>query len=126
VSGILRRFLRCRAFRHEGGVSRDGARTPATELSQLVPSAVSVRLCDVSMRGFVAMKDGAPPIAHALPDIHAADLVDFAADVRYYLSLDPRQLPSRYLYDALGSALFEAICWLPWYRITRAEERLLA
>lgn len=72
------------------------------------------------------MKDGAPPIAHALPDIHAADLVDFAADVRYYLSLDPRQLPSRYLYDALGSALFEAICWLPWYRITRAEERLLA
>jgi dimethylhistidine N-methyltransferase len=38
---------------------------------------------------------------------------------------NPRQLPSRYLYDALGSALFEAICRLPWYRITRAEERLL-
>ena len=32
------------------------------------------------------------------------------SDVRYYLSLTPRQLPSRYLYDALGSALFEAIC----------------
>ena len=27
---------------------------------------------------------------------------------------------------ALGSALFEAICQLPWYRITRAEQRLLA
>src|SRR5438552_1170538 len=38
----------------------------------------------------------------------------------------PRQLPSRYLYDALGSALFEAICELPWYGITRAEGRLLA
>jgi dimethylhistidine N-methyltransferase len=50
----------------------------------------------------------------------------FAADVQYYLNLNPRQLPSRYLYDALGSALFEAICRLPWYRITRAEERLLA
>jgi dimethylhistidine N-methyltransferase len=50
----------------------------------------------------------------------------FAADVRYYLSLVPRQLPSRYLYDDLGSALFEAICWLPWYTITRAELRLLA
>jgi L-histidine Nalpha-methyltransferase len=50
----------------------------------------------------------------------------FAADVQYYLSQDPRQLPSRYLYDALGSALFEAICELPWYRITRAEMRLLA
>lgn len=50
---------------------------------------------------------------------------DFAADVRYYLSLTPRQLPSRYLYDDLGSALFEAICCLPWYRITRAEQRIL-
>jgi L-histidine N-alpha-methyltransferase len=50
----------------------------------------------------------------------------FAADVQYYLSQDPRQLPSRYLYDALGSALFEAICELPWYGITRAEMRLLA
>lgn len=37
----------------------------------------------------------------------------------------PRQLPSRHLYDALGSALFDAICELPWYGITRAEGRLL-
>src|SRR5579872_5676627 len=50
----------------------------------------------------------------------------FALDVRYYLSLDQRQLPSRYLYDELGSSLFEAICRLPWYPITRAETRLLA
>jgi dimethylhistidine N-methyltransferase len=50
---------------------------------------------------------------------------EFAAHVRYYLTQSPRQLPSRYLYDALGSALFEAICHLPWYRITRAEETLL-
>ena len=49
----------------------------------------------------------------------------FVADVQYYLMQQPRQLPSRYLYDALGSALFEAICCLPWYRITRAEMRLL-
>jgi L-histidine N-alpha-methyltransferase len=49
----------------------------------------------------------------------------FAGDVGYYLSLTPRQLPSRYLYDGLGSALFEAICHLPWYRITRAELGLL-
>ena len=50
---------------------------------------------------------------------------DFARDVEYYLALEPRQLPSRYLYDALGSALFDAICELPWYRITRAELGLL-
>ena len=49
----------------------------------------------------------------------------FAEDVRYYLSQTPRQLPSRYLYDALGSALFDAICQLPWYGLTRAETRLL-
>jgi dimethylhistidine N-methyltransferase len=53
-------------------------------------------------------------------------LEQFAADVRYYLSLTPRQLPSRYFYDDLGSALFESICRLPWYTITRAEMRLLA
>ena len=49
----------------------------------------------------------------------------FADDVRHYLSLTPRQLPSEYLYDELGSALFEAICRLPWYRITRTELELL-
>lgn len=49
----------------------------------------------------------------------------FASDVEYYLSQSPRQLPSHYLYDELGSALFEAICRLPWYSPTRAEARLL-
>jgi dimethylhistidine N-methyltransferase len=50
----------------------------------------------------------------------------FAADVRRDLSSTPKQLQSKYLYDALGSSLFEAICRLPWYRITRAETALLA
>ncbi len=52
-------------------------------------------------------------------------VVDFAADVRRDLVLTPKQLQSKYLYDALGSSLFEAICRLPWYRITTAERRLL-
>jgi L-histidine N-alpha-methyltransferase len=51
--------------------------------------------------------------------------LEFAQDVRFYLQLHPRQLPSRFLYDTLGSALFDAICHLPWYRITRAELQLL-
>ena len=50
---------------------------------------------------------------------------EFAADVRRDLALVPKQLQSKYLYDALGSSLFEAICRLPWYQITRAETRLL-
>ena len=49
----------------------------------------------------------------------------FAEDVARSLTSSPRQLPARYFYDELGSALFEAICQLPWYRITRAEQRLL-
>jgi dimethylhistidine N-methyltransferase len=49
----------------------------------------------------------------------------FADDVRSDLALRPKQLQSKYLYDALGSHLFEAICQLPWYRITRAETQLL-
>ena len=54
------------------------------------------------------------------------DLKDFASDVEYYLTLEPRQLPSRYVYEALGSALFDAICEVPWYGITRAELGLIA
>jgi L-histidine N-alpha-methyltransferase len=50
---------------------------------------------------------------------------DFAADVQRDLALAPKQLQSKYLYDALGSSLFEAICRLPWYLITRAERALL-
>jgi len=46
-------------------------------------------------------------------------------DVRHYLTQTPRQLPARALYDDLSSALFDAICWLPWYPVTRAECRLL-
>jgi L-histidine Nalpha-methyltransferase len=50
----------------------------------------------------------------------------FAADVARDLRLRPKQLQSKYLYDALGSSLFDAICRLPWYCITRAETRLIA
>jgi len=36
-----------------------------------------------------------------------------------------KELPSKYLYDDVGSALFEVICHLPEYGLTRADERLL-
>src|SRR5277367_3825520 len=49
----------------------------------------------------------------------------FAADVRAGLGARRKVLPAKYFYDALGSQLFEAICQLPWYPITRAETRLL-
>jgi dimethylhistidine N-methyltransferase len=52
-------------------------------------------------------------------------MTSFADDVKFHLQRVPRRLPSQYLYDTLGSALFDAICELPWYGITRAELGLL-
>jgi L-histidine N-alpha-methyltransferase len=51
---------------------------------------------------------------------------EFAADVRAGLSRSgQKELPSKYLYDDVGSALFEVISHLPEYGLTRADERLL-
>jgi dimethylhistidine N-methyltransferase len=51
----------------------------------------------------------------------------FAADVRAGLATSgQKSLPSTYLYDALGSALFEAITLLPEYGLTRADARVIA
>jgi dimethylhistidine N-methyltransferase len=53
-------------------------------------------------------------------------LKQFADNVRAGLSrVGQKELPSKYLYDNLGSALFEAITLLPEYGLTRADERLL-
>jgi dimethylhistidine N-methyltransferase len=49
----------------------------------------------------------------------------FARDVCAGLTTRPKRLSPHYFYDALGSALFDAICRLPWYDVTRAELRLL-
>jgi L-histidine N-alpha-methyltransferase len=51
---------------------------------------------------------------------------EFAAEVRASLTKPgQRELPSKYLYDEVGSALFETICVLPEYGLTRADARLL-
>ncbi|HEV2422942.1 MAG TPA: L-histidine N(alpha)-methyltransferase [Candidatus Acidoferrales bacterium] len=51
---------------------------------------------------------------------------DFAADVRAGLTTHPqKELPSKYLYDEIGSALFEVITLLPEYGLSRAGARLL-
>lgn len=50
---------------------------------------------------------------------------EFACEVRAGLSKAQKELPSKYLYDELGSALFDAITVLPEYGLTRADQRLL-
>jgi len=62
-------------------------------------------------------------LAHSItPD----PVYDFAAEVRAGLTrFGQKELPSKYLYDAVGSSLFEVISVLPEYGLTRADERLL-
>jgi L-histidine Nalpha-methyltransferase len=53
-------------------------------------------------------------------------VADMAAEVRDGLSRPvQKELPSKYLYDEIGSALFEVICLLPEYGLSRAGARLL-
>ncbi len=48
-----------------------------------------------------------------------------AEDVRRGLSSKPKRFLPKYFYDQLGSQLFEAICLLPEYYLTRAENEIL-
>lgn len=61
-----------------------------------------------------------------VPAIPVRAALDFADDVRSGLRRQgQKELPSKYLYDDVGSALFEVISHLPEYGLTRADERLL-
>ncbi|MBW3581978.1 MAG: L-histidine N(alpha)-methyltransferase [Euryarchaeota archaeon] len=50
---------------------------------------------------------------------------DLAKDVAAGLSAGQKTLPSKYFYDDEGSRLFEVICGLPEYYLTRAERAIL-
>jgi dimethylhistidine N-methyltransferase len=61
-----------------------------------------------------------------LVDLTAGDpRVGFAGDVMSGLTAKPKRLSCRYFYDTEGSRLFEAICELPEYYLTRAETEIL-
>jgi dimethylhistidine N-methyltransferase len=54
-----------------------------------------------------------------------ADREDFRRAVLDGLSRRPRAIPAKFLYDARGSALFDQICELPEYYLTRTETAIL-
>lgn len=60
----------------------------------------------------------------ALIDVLAA-AAEFADDVRAGLTAARKTLPPRWFYDELGSSLFDTICFLPEYYVTRAEAEVL-
>jgi dimethylhistidine N-methyltransferase len=67
---------------------------------------------------------GARLRVHRLADDEARG--DFSGDVRRGLTAEKKFLPPKYFYDELGSRLFEAICLLPEYYLTRAESEIFA
>ncbi|MDT7807726.1 MAG: hypothetical protein QOJ70_1539 [Acidobacteriota bacterium] len=71
-----------------------------------------------------AIEQGERLLIHRLDGAEARD--DFAEDVRRGLSARPKSLLPKYFYDALGSQLFDAICLLPEYYLTRAESEIFA
>jgi L-histidine Nalpha-methyltransferase len=76
------------------------------------------------------MLDSIPEATAARLRLHQLTSIDaraaFAADVARGLCAQPKQLFPKYFYDALGSLLFDAICLLPEYYLTRAEDEILA
>ncbi len=53
------------------------------------------------------------------------DRSEFRDAVLAGLKQRPRAIPAKFLYDARGSALFDAICELPEYYLTRTETEIL-
>jgi L-histidine Nalpha-methyltransferase len=66
----------------------------------------------------------APRLTPASPSTQI--LSEFSSDVMVGLSQPgQKELPSKYLYDEVGSALFDVICLLPEYGLSRAGMRML-
>ena len=71
------------------------------------------------------MGPGAHPRYSIVRDDREEHLASFAEEVERGLSAPPRSIPCRFLYDEAGSKLFEEICDLPEYYLTRAEREIL-
>src|ERR1700684_226217 len=62
----------------------------------------------------------------ARASVSPAVTAEFSSDVVVGLSQPgQKELPSKYLYDEVGSALFDVICLLPEYGLSRAGIRML-
>ena len=78
-------------------------------------------------------RSAAAGLARPIPRLRADEiwraeweLATFRADVIAGLSRTQKAIPPKYFYDLAGAALFERICDLPEYYLTRAELDLLA
>src|SRR5436309_7138499 len=67
----------------------------------------------------------ADPVPALQPLSEVSPKPDFLSDAITGLSSNPRALPCKYFYDERGAALFQKICELPEYYITRTEIDIL-
>src|SRR5215467_7434615 len=119
LSRLLGPVLWWRPLCAQGCVPADRCPTAAAIVSQLVPAQLPLCLCRISVRARSNMMRS--------QTVHTDTIREFAVAVSDSLGkVGQRELPSMYLYDELGTALFEAITLQPEYGLTRAELRLLS
>src|SRR5262249_7674543 len=105
--------------RRRGG---DAGRPRPHNLSQFLPALGPLGLLRAASRRGCVMGDIGPRFTfHDL----APSEVSFRDAVIAALSREPKSLPCKLFYDARGSALFEKICDLPEYYLTRTEIAIL-
>ncbi|HEY2445670.1 MAG TPA: ergothioneine biosynthesis protein EgtB [Rhizomicrobium sp.] len=64
-------------------------------------------------------------LADEMPSRPTPSRNELLEDVWAGLSAEPKSLPSKYFYDSAGSKIYEQICGLPEYYLTRTETQLL-
>ena len=72
------------------------------------------------IRRLTILRTAEPSALRTEPEVQA-----FARSVREGLSARPKSLPFQFFYDKAGSVLFEQICQLPEYYLTRTEDAIL-
>src|SRR5260370_6584728 len=117
----IQRQVQCnpdgRAWRLRG----DTGRPHALDLSELLPAGRTVDVRWSSSGGGSAMNG----LALVLDRAEADGRAEFREAVLAGLARTPRAIPAKFLYDARGSALFDQICELPEYYLTRTETGIL-
>src|ERR1700716_1697301 len=121
---------RCRRVQRQVHVEPDGVarrrggnpgRPSSHHLSQFLPALGPLGLLRAAPRRGSVMGDDS---AFAFYDL-APTQESFRDAVIAGLRREPKSLPCKFFYDARGSALFEKICELPEYYLTRTEIAIL-
>ena|SRR5438309_4200459 len=98
----------------------------AAILPQLVPVALSVYLHRFPLCRTLTRVNSVIGGSMLVETLAQDTVTQFAIDVRLGLTKKgQKEIPSKYFYDEVGSALFEVITVLPEYGLFRADERLL-